>query len=57
MLRQGGGALGKENFFKDIADAQDWSNGKLSELQWSDALYLSAAWFLQDLDGCHVNPD
>jgi len=57
MLRQGGGITGKENFLKDIADAQDWSDGKLKELQWSDALGLSAARFLQDLDGCHVNPD
>ena len=32
MLRQGGGVTGKENFLKDIADAQDWSNGKLKEL-------------------------
>jgi len=57
MLRQGGSTVAKENFLKDIEDAMDWADGNLPALEFSDALYLSAAWFLIDLDGCHLNPD
>lgn len=57
MLRQGGGAAGRDNFLKDIDDAMAWSNDHLRPLEWSDALTLSASWFLEDLDGCHLNPD
>lgn len=54
MLRQGGGITAKQNFIKDIEFAESID---LHELKWSDALYLSASRFLQDLDGCHLNPD
>jgi hypothetical protein len=57
MLRQGGSAQGRDNFLKDIEDAKEWADGDLPVLEWSDALYASAYRFLEDLDGCHVNPD
>lgn len=56
MITNGPNADFLNTFIEDINQADSRAN-PLTDLKWSDELALSASWFLQDMDGCHVIPD